>query len=334
MLTALGDAVHVLPLVSAIKRQLPATHITWILQPPAAALVRNHPAVDELIVFDRHRGVRGFLETRGVLRARRFDTVLLLQPYLKAAVLAALAPASRRIGTDRTRARDLSWLATRERLPPRPPGHMQDQFLEFLEPLGVRAEPLEWNLGPWAGEIDAQHEFFSRFERPVAALVIGTSKADKDWIPGRWAELADILTEDYGLAPVLVGGTSEREIAARQAVLERAVHPPVSALGSGIRPLVSILDGAALVISPDTGPLHMSVALGTPVISLIGYAHPGRTGPYRRFQDLMIDAFHDPDESTPISNERRHGRMPRIRLRDVVEKVEIWKKRYASRPKS
>ena len=334
MLTALGDAVHVLPVISAIRRDAPATHITWVLQPPAAALVRGHPAIDELIVFDRRRGLRAFLEMRQSLRHRRFDAVLLLQPYLKAAVLAALAPAPRKIGTDRTRARDLTWLATPERLPTKPLGHMQDQFLEFLAPLGVQAEPLEWNLGPWPDERAQQRDFFATIRKPVAAIVVGTSKAEKDWLPERWAEVIDILTEDFGLQPVLVGGTSERELAAQRTIAERGVHRPMSALGSGIRPLVSILDGAALVLSPDTGPLHMAVALGTPVISLIGYADPRRTGPYRRFHDLMIDAFHAPGESIPVTNERRVDRMSRIRVRDVIEKVEVWKSRYASRPKS
>ncbi len=334
MLTALGDAVHVLPVITALKRESPTTHITWILQPPAAALVRGHPSVDELLIFDRRRGLRAFLDMRASLRQRRFDAVLLMQPYLKAAVLAGLAPASRRIGTDRTRARDLSWLATPERLATRPLGHMQDQFLEFLAPFGVAAEPMEWNLGPWPDERAQQSEFFARISRPVAAIVVGTSKPEKDWLPERWAEVIDILTEDYGLQPVLVGGTSERELAAQQTIMERAVHRPISALGSGIRPLVSILDGSALVLSPDTGPLHMAVALDRPVISLIGYADPRRTGPYRRFHDLMIDAFLAPGETGPVTNERRLDHMPRIRVRDVIEKVDVWKRRYASRPKS
>ena len=334
MLTALGDAVHVLPVITAIKRTSPGSHITWIAQPGATALVRGHPAVDEVLVFDRSRGWRAFLEVRRTLRERAFDVVLLLQPYLKAAVLARFAPAPARIGIDRSRARDLSWLATPERLPPRPLGHMQDQFLEFLTRFGVRAEPLEWNLGPWPDERAWQQAFFARMQRPVAAIVVGTSKPAKDWLPERWAEVVDVLTEDFGLQPVLVGGTSERELAAGQIITQRAVHPPISALGSGIRPLVSILDGSALVLSPDTGPLHMSVALDRPVISLIGYADPRRTGPYRRFHDLMIDAFHDPDENAPITNERRHGRMQRIRARDVIEKVETWQARYSSRPKS
>jgi len=334
MLTALGDAVHVLPLINAIKLRVPGSRITWVLQPPAAALVRGHPAVDELVVFDRSAGIRGFVEARRALQSRRFDVVLLLQPYLKAAILASFAPADRKIGIDRSRARDLSWLVTPERLPARSLGHMQDQFLEFLQPFRTDAESLQWDLGPWPDERAAQASFFATIDKPVAAIVVGTSKPEKDWLPERWAEVIDALTEDFGMQPVLVGGTSERELAARRVILERAVHPPLSALGSGIRPLVGILDGSALVLSPDTGPLHMSVALDRPVISLIGYADPRRTGPYRGYQDLMIDAFHDPGESGPVTNERRHGRMTRIRVSDVVEKIAIWKSRYASRPKS
>jgi heptosyltransferase I len=334
MLTALGDAVHVLPVITALRRSAPDVHITWIIQPAGAALVRGHPAIDELIVFERSKGRRAFLDARRALAAREFDAVLLLQPYLKTAVLTWLARAPLKVGTDRSRATDLSWLATPTRLPARPLGHMQDQFLEFLELFGVPAEPLAWNLGPWASERDAQRAFFADIARPVAAIVVGTSKAEKDWPAERWAEVSDALIEDYGLQPVLVGGRSEREVAAEQVIMKRALHPPISALGSGVRPLVSILDGSALVLSPDTGPLHMSIALGRPTISLIGYADPRRTGPYRRWHDLMIDAFHDPGEVGPVTNERRHDRMQRITVRDVLARVQLWRERYASRPKS
>ena len=334
MLTALGDAVHVLPLINAIRRRMPTAHITWVVQPAAAALVRGHPAVDALVVFERSRGWRAFLEARRELATREFDTVLLLQPYLKAALLASFAHAPAKIGTDRTRAKDLSWLFTPTRLPRRPLAHMQDQFLEFLEPFGIDPEPLEWELGPWPDERPWQTEFFSRFDRPVASIVVATSKAAKDWPADRWAVIADALHEQYGLQVVLVGGQSTRELAAEAIIRERTRHPPFSALGSGVRRLVSIIDGSALVLSPDTGPLHMAVALDRPVISLIGYSDPRRTGPYRRYQDLAIDAFHDRGERGPVTDERRHGRMERIGVPAVLEAIALWKARYSSRPKS
>jgi heptosyltransferase I len=139
----------------------------------------------------------------------------------------------------------------------------------------------------------------------------------------------DVLYHDYGLQPVLVGGRSEREVVAERAIMQRAAAKPVSALGSGLRNLVSILDSSALVLAPDTGPLHMAVALDRPVISLMGYTNPKRTGPYRRFHDLIVDAYGAPGEDYPISMESRLDRMPRISVVDVVERVEIWRVRYA-----
>jgi len=93
------------------------------------------------------------------------------------------------------------------------------------------------------------------------------------------------------------------------------------------------------VLSPDTGPLHVSVALDRPVVSLIAYSNPKRVGPYRRFRDLMIDAYGEPGEDYPVSMVNRPGRMHRITVRDVLEKIERWKLRYAegtaiSRPNS
>jgi heptosyltransferase I len=105
----------------------------------------------------------------------------------------------------------------------------------------------------------------------------------------------------------------------------------ISALGSGLRPLVGILDGSALVLSPDTGPLHMAVALDRPVVSLMGYTNPKRTGPYRRFHDLIVDAYGDPGEVYPVSIETRRGRMPRITVDDVLAKVARWRQTYEVR---
>lgn len=330
MMSAVGDAVHVLPVLNAIKRQAPESHLTWVLQPAPAALVRDHPAVDEVVVFDRARGWRAFIDVRRALAGRPFDTVLDLQVYLKAGIVTALTRAPVKLGFDRARARDLNWLFTNRRIPPHdPPQHVQDQYFEFLDILGVPHQPPSWNLGPWAHERAPQREFYAQVDRPVAAIVVATSKPQKDWLPERWAGVAAALQVDYGLQPVLVGGNSERERRA-EARIRSAVPGAVSALGSGLRALVGILDGAAIVLSPDTGPLHMAVALDRPVVSLMGYTNPKRTGPYRKFHDLIADAYGNPGEDYPVSMETRPGRMERITVDDVLAKVQVWREKYAS----
>jgi heptosyltransferase I len=329
MMSAVGDAVHVLPLLTALKRHTPDVHVTWVLQPGAAALVRGHWAVDEIIEFNRSLGWRAYPAVRRALATRPFDVVLALQVYFKAGLVTSFTRAPVKLGFDRTRARDLNWLFTTDRIPPREGQHVQDQYFEFLEALHVPHEPATWDLGPWDSERAWQRSFLDRFDRPIAPIVVGTSKAEKDWLPERWAEVSDALHGDFGLQPVLVGGRSARELHAERIILERARVPVTSALGSGLRNLVGILDGGALALSPDTGPLHMAVALNRPVIALMGYTNPKRVGPYRRFHDLLIDAYGEPGEDYAVSMENRPGRMPRISVRDVLDRVERWRVAYA-----
>jgi len=331
MMSAAGDAVHTLPVVNALKRHRRQCHITWILQPAPATLVRGHPSVDELLLFDRSRGWQAFGDIRRTLASRAFDLVINLQVYFKAGVVTSFVKAPVKLGFDRARARDFNWLFTNRKIPPHPNQHVQDQYFEFLRALDVPPEPVEWHLGPWLDERPWQREFFATFEKRAAPIVVATSKPEKDWFPERWAEVADALWHDFDLEPVLVGGRSHRELHAERVIQQRARRPPRSALGSGLRKLTAILDGSAVALAPDTGPLHMAVALERPVISLMGYTNPKRTGPYRRYGDLIVDAYGDPGEDYPVSMENRPGRMARIQVRDVLDRVERWRAHYGSR---
>jgi heptosyltransferase I len=329
MMSAIGDAVHVLPVLTALKRHDPQRHITWVLQPGPASLVRGHPDLDEIILFEKSRGWRALLDTRAALARRPFDLVLDFQVYIKAGLVTAFARAPVKLGFDRARARDFNWLFTTRRIPPHAPQHVQDQYFEFLDALGIPHEPVEWKLGPWPRERPWQRDFFSTVERPVVTLVVGSSHPQKEWLPERWAELSDALYHDYGLEPVLAGGRSARELATEQRIYALAKYAPRSTLGVPLRELVSILDGSVLVISLDTAPLHMAVALDRPVISLMGYNNPKRVGPWRRFHDLIVDAYGDPGEDYPITLAHRLDRMARIQVRDVLAKVDRWRERYA-----
>ena len=330
MMSAVGDAVHVLPVLTALRRHRPDSRVTWILQPGPATLVRGHPDVSEILLFERSNGWRGFNDLRRELSTRRFDLALALQVYLKAGMITRMVKAPVKLGFDMARARDLNWVFTNAQVPAHPMQHVQDQYLEFLDALGVPHGAPVWNLGPWPHELGQQRERLRVFDRPIAPIVVATSKAQKDWLPERWAAVCNALYADFGLQPVLVGGRSDRELAAERLIMQQAKVPVISALGSGLRGLVQLIDGAALVLSPDTGPLHVTVALNRPVISLIGYSNPKRVGPYAKFHDLMIDAYGEPGEDYPISMENRLNRLPRITVDDVLSRVQLWKSSYAT----
>ena len=334
MLSALGDAVHVLPVLNAMKRTWPNTRITWVVQPVPYLLVRDHPAVDRLVVFRRAKGPgawRSFAATAGQLRDRRFDLLLALQVYAKAGVLTALTRADVKLGFDRARARDLNWLVTNERIPSHPVQHVQDQYFEFLQHVGVDPEPVEWRIPIHDGERAAQLEFFAELDRPACAVVVGTSKPEKNWAPERYARLMEALEHDFGMRPVIVGGPSEVERRMAEEIKPRTSARVVDTLGDDLRRLVWLLDGAPLVVSPDTGPLHLARALDTPVVGLYGYTNPKRYGPYRKYEDLVVDGYaRSPGEDYPPSMEYRPDGMGRVRVDAVLEKVDRALSRYPS----
>jgi heptosyltransferase I len=334
MLSALGDAVHVLPMANALRRAWPGTRITWLIQPLPHRLVRGHHAIDDFIVFERRRGLSAWRSYTGLRRAfagRNFDLLLALQVYFKAGIITALAPATVKLGFDRARARDMNWLFTTDRIPPRPVGHVQDQYFEFLEHLGVDPNPIEWRIEFSDDERAAQRAFFATLDRPACAVVVGTSKPEKNWAPERYARAIDAIHADFGLQPLLVGGPApiERRAAARIRELSKA--PIIDTLGDDVRRLAWLLDGSRLVISPDTGPLHLARALDTPVIGLYGYSNPKRYGPYRKFTDLIVDGYarYSGEEYAPSMEWRPDG-MDRVTVENVLVKIDHAARTYLS----
>ena len=328
LMSALGDAVHVLPLLDALKRHTPSTHVTWLLQPGPAVMVQGHPHVDDTVVFRRDRGLAAYADVRTELARRPFDLVLALQVYFKAGLVTALTRSPIKLGFDRERARDLNWLFTTHRIRPHAPQHVQDQYFEFLDAIGVpHGEPV-WHLGPSPEERAAAEVLVQGARRPLVGCVVATSKPDKNWMPERWAELASRLG-CQGIGVVLLGGNTPIERAAADVIMARASPKPVDALGSGLRTLIGLLATCDVVVSSDTGPYHMCVAMNVPAVGMYGYTNPKRVGPYRRFHDLLIDAYGDPGEDYPISMAYRHGRMPRITVEMVEEKVRLALERYA-----
>ena len=332
MLSGIGDTVHVLPVANALKRAWPEVRISWIIQSVSGALVDGHPAIDELLVY--HRRCRGtqtwtnFAELSHLVKERHFDLVLVLQVYLKAGIITALLSARTKLGFDMARARDANWLFTNQRIAPHRPQHLQEEYFEFLGHLGVDPEPVEWGIHITDREREEQASFFSGLDKPVCSIVVATSKRRKNWTVEGYAQVIDELEFVHRLQPVLIGGPSpiERDMVNRILAVTRA-HP-IDALGDNLRQLIYILDGSALAVSPDTGPLHISRALETPVIGLYGYTNPKRTGPFRCFYDLVVDGYAEfPGEDYPVSTEYRDG-MKRITTEMVLQKVDVALRHY------
>ncbi len=327
LLSAIGDVVHGMPVVTSLREAWPEARVDWVVEKRIHPLVAPHPDVSDFVLFDRGAGLAGFRDFRRRVRGRPYDLVVDLQVYLKAGLLTWMLDADVKLGFDRARSADLNWLFTTHRIPPAPVQHVQDQYFEFLRHLGV--DPVvEWRFAFSEEERRARRDFFGRLDRPALAVVLRTTREDKDWLPGRYARVLEAAESELGLRPVLVGSDAPPERAVADEVLRLTDAEPVDALASDLRRLAWLLEGAALTLSPDTGPLHVSNAVGTPVVGLYGGTDPKRTGPYREaYRDLVVDRFTDPGETEPVL-EYREGRMERITVDEVVAKLETAVERF------
>jgi len=315
-----------MPVVASIKRAWPDCHLTWVIQPVALQLMRGRGDVDEFLVFERSRGARAYFDFHREVANREFDLVLDLHPCFKAGVVTRMLRAPVRLGYDRRRARDLSWLATNRRIPARSPRHVQDECFEFLDYLGIPVHP-EWDFYFSEDERESQRSCRTGRERPILAVVTRSSRREKDWILERYRRVLDVAAADLGFDTVLIGGESPGEVADAKCLVEMCRFPPSVALRYDLRRLAWMLEASDAVLAPDTGPLHMAVGLGTPTIGLYGSTDPKRAGPYGRFADLVIDRYTRPGDGLP-SGARRSGNMAKIREEDVIEKLDLLRRRY------
>lgn len=327
LLSAIGDVVHGMPVASSLKQAWPDTRLTWVIQPAGFKLVEHHPAVDEFLVFERHRGVSAFLDFRRRTAARSFDLVIDLQVYFKAGVLTALLRSPRKLGFDRARTRDLNTLFTNERIPARPTQHVQDQYFEFLHHLHVPPVP-QWRFELTEEERTAQREFFAALGGPALAVVLSATDRRRNWPPDRYARVIETAESRLGLRPVLVGSLAPRETEVAEAVQARCGAAVVDARRNDIRRLVWLLEGSTVVLSPDTGPLHIADALDRPVVGLYGMTDPRVKGPYRGDPDLVIDRFPRRPDEPPTMAFRPEG-MSRIEVHDVIQRLDLAVRRSA-----
>lgn len=274
--------VNTLPLVTRLRAGLPQARLVWVIGPRAYACVAGHPAVDRFLVLDLARPATWWRAVRE-LRQENLTHVLELHGLLKGALVARASGAPVRWGFDRARCRESSWLFHTHRLPSGQPQTEHSahtavaQNLEFAEALGLPAQPPRWDL-PWEpAPVELVPPRTSG--RPRIVLNHGASKPSNRWPVAAWTRLAQLLHANVGADLHITGGPEDAETAVALAAAA-GVPCSVQAGRLSLRQTAGLLRSADLVISGDTGPLHMAVALRCPVVAIFGAADPARTGPY------------------------------------------------------
>ena len=276
--SALGDVTHVVPLVRSLQAGFPAARLTWVIGKLERRLVGDLPGV-EFVTFDKANGVAGMREVWRALHGRRFDALLHMQVALRSNLLSLGLHASRRIGYDRARSKDLHGLTINERIPARRGEHVLDAIGSFCEPLGLRQTQVRWDI-PIADEARAWAAAQLPGDTPTLLISPSSSHALRNWRAERYAAVIDHAVA-RGWRAVLTGGPSASERAMADQVLAHARAPLLDLTGKDtLKQLLALLARAQLLLGPDSGPMHMANAVGTKVLGLHAASNPARSGPY------------------------------------------------------
>jgi len=281
-LSAIGDTCHVVPLLRTLQDAWPRTRFTWVIGKLEAKLMSVIPDV-ELITVDKAAGLSAFSRLRTEMQRRgAFDLLLHLQLSIRASMTAACIPAPIKLGFDRPRARELQWLFTNRRIAHREREHVQDSFMGFADALGIARRPPRWDIPlPPAAQTYAEQLIPSSTKQPTLLISACSSHRARNWLPERYAAVAEHAVRHHGMRVILCGGpaASEREMAA--AIARHSTVPLVDQVGKDTLPqLLALLARGTVLLTPDSGPAHMATMVETPVIGLYAATNPARSGPY------------------------------------------------------
>jgi len=292
-LSAIGDVVHTLPSLAALRQLYPLAHITWVVEEASSDILVGHPDLDRLLVSKRRkwlrdlanpghaggavREIRAFLKT---LRDRPYDLVIDFHGLFKSGLLVLLSGGRRKLGYDSMQ--ELSGLFLNEKIPEDMEKHAVDRYLDFVRHLG--AETGEPRFYIPVGEenrrrVDSllESKGIAGDERFVAVSPVALWDT-KLWEEKKFAMLCDRLIGELKLKAVLTGARADGILQR----IEKSMTRPIANLGglTTLRDLAYLFRRAALLITTDSGPMHIAAAMGTPVVALFGPTSPSRTGPY------------------------------------------------------
>ncbi|MHC4619900.1 MAG: glycosyltransferase family 9 protein [Planctomycetota bacterium] len=290
--SSLGDVVLALPALTALRKSFPDAAISWLIRTEFAPLLKDHPHLNDVILFDRRflgkawyhpRAMASLLSLIRRLRRRNFDAVIDLQGLFRTASLAWLSGCRNRFGIEN--ARELAHIFYTHKVARDPDSpHLVDYYLKIVRAAGAGESTAQFvvHIDPAAAD-SVKNKLTSHglHVDNYAVFVPCSAHADKCWPVGRFAALADKVHSRFGLPIVATGTAQERPIVKNLKKLATGTVIDFAGL-TNLPELVALLRAARLVVSNDTGPGHIAAALGTPLVMVFGRSNPVRVAPYGR----------------------------------------------------
>jgi heptosyltransferase-1 len=340
-LSAIGDAVHALAFLDVLHGNFPEARIDWVVEEAAAGIIEGHPAIGRVIISKRKRWRRELIEERNYgqvlrevfsfvkdLRSIRYDCVIDLQGLLKSGILTGLSRGDRKIGM--SGAREGAWLFLKEpSVKVNYHQHAIDRYLEVAAYLGCRWDRWDNKIPVWEAHEHAVDRLLADNGVTEGTLVAINPMAKwrtKLWEPELFAALADRIVTDLSCRVIFTGSSEDRPVI--EAISSMMKNAPLNFAGiTGLKELASLYGRCRVLVTTDTGPMHMAAAMGCPVVALFGPTSPLRTGPYGREHKVVTSGA----ECSPCLKKAcdQMSCMKDITVESVFEAVQeiLWQKK-------
>jgi len=327
--SSLGDIILVLPALSALRGTFPDAKISWLIKPEFAAVLENHPHINDIILFDRKflgkawshpRALSSLLSLIKLLRRSKFDAVFDLQGLFRTASLAWLTGCKKRFGM--ANARELAHIFYTHKVPQNYDCiHLVDFYMKIVQAAGVSNTDVRFVLpqDPVAADsINKLLESEGITHGNYAVFVPSSARLHKCWPVERFAALAEKISSQFGFSIVATATASERAIVDQLSKIAKV--PIINLAGrTSISELIALMRAARLIVSNDTGPGHIAAASAKPMVMLFGRTNPARVAPYRR-DNCIVAVEPDSRGLKADSSDPKHN-IEAITIDEVFQKV-------------
>jgi len=294
LMGAIGDVVRALPLAGRIRRAWPHSHIVWAVETKSAPILRGHPWIDELVVYDRANAPWSLAPFLLRVGRGRFDLAIDLQRHLKSGVTSFISGAADRIGFNCVNSKEFNHLFSTRQIEAQPNLRLKlMQYQAFGDALGLPQSPIAFGLQATADEHCRVESLLPHAPNPILGVILGSSWPSRTYFPKAIAEVIRLLAKAANgapaLFPALIGGPDDTS-------LVKEVVANLDGLGyanltgkTELRELVAVFERCAVAFGPDSGPMHIAAAVGCPIVSIWGATAAERSAPWG-FADLAIKA--------------------------------------------
>lgn len=292
-MSAIGDVIHTLPALNALREHFPDAHIAWLVEEAASGIVESHQAVDRVLISKRQRWLKGLLgpscleNVKGIfrfvkeLRDTTYDWVIDFQGLLKSAIMVGLCRGKQRIGYDKTR--EFSYVVLDERVPPYDMDkHAIFRYVNLIKHLGVNTFDVKFNIPLGEKEKSNVRRMLRQKgwnKQSIVAINPAAKWDTKLWEAENFSRLADMLIEGLGCFVIFTGNKRDKKEITK--IISKMHNACIDFSGqTDLGDLAVLYDMSKCLVSTDTGPMHLAAAVGTLVVALFGPTAPWRTGPF------------------------------------------------------